>query len=91
MRLGAQAFRDLAVLFADPPYDAAAAAWEKVAAIAMDWLAPGGVVVWETDARTTLPGCPGWEEIEARRYGAACFHFLIRTDDRIDTCSDCPS
>ncbi|WP_005036954.1 RsmD family RNA methyltransferase [Holophaga foetida] len=69
-------FQGVAVLFADPPYEAAAALWLEIAPRLLGWLASGGVMVWETDAKTDLAPVPGWEEVEVRRYGAACFHFL---------------
>lgn len=73
-----EAFSDLAVLFADPPYADSPAAWELLKARAAAWLAPGGVLVWETAERDALPGDPGWELVDSRRYGAARFHFLRR-------------
>lgn len=75
-RLGSGAFRDLACLFADPPYAEAQAAWADLARLAPAWLAPGGILVFEAPAGTELPPAPGTEPLEVRRYGAAQFHLL---------------
>ncbi len=70
------AFADIAVLFSDPPYELSQALWAGLSVKIRPWLAPGGVLVWETDARTQLDARPGWELKETRRYGAARFHFF---------------
>jgi 16S rRNA (guanine966-N2)-methyltransferase len=74
-RLRAESFRDLAVVFADPPYAQAPKAWEALAPLAAGWLTPGGLLVFEAPAGTSLPAAPGLEAVEVRRYGAAEFHF----------------
>ena len=73
-RLGADAFRDQAVLFLDPPYDQAEALWSRMAGCLRSWAAPGGVLVVETDRRTELELQTGWDLAETREYGAARFH-----------------
>lgn len=78
-RLADQAFRDLAVIFADPPYEVSPELWACMAPRLRAWLAPGGVLVWETDHRTELLKVEGWDLLHSRHYGAACFHFLQAT------------
>ena len=66
------------VLFLDPPYrevDAGAA----LAAL-QGWLAPDGIAVVETAAKTNLAAPPGFAAIDSRKYGAARLHFLRRTN-----------
>ena len=70
------AFRELAVIFADPPYEDSLARWTELAAGLASWLLPGGVMVWETDHRTELPPSPQWELVDFRHYGAARFHIF---------------
>jgi 16S rRNA (guanine966-N2)-methyltransferase len=77
-KLGEDAFKDLAVVFADPPYDAAASLWAALAPGAVRWLAEDGVLVFESRAGTVLDPCPGLEKLDLRRYGAAEFHFFGR-------------
>ncbi|MFN8009930.1 MAG: RsmD family RNA methyltransferase [Holophagaceae bacterium] len=76
-RLGPESFRDLAVVFADPPYDLAARAWEVLAPVAASWLGPGGLLVLETSSRESLPERPGWNLQDRRDYGEARFHFFV--------------
>ncbi len=76
LRLKADAFRDQALVFADPPYAAAAEAFQRLAPRLRDWTAPEGVLVWETDVRTELAAAAGWSLADRRDYGAARFHFL---------------
>jgi 16S rRNA (guanine966-N2)-methyltransferase len=76
-RLKPADFRDQAVIFLDPPYDQAAALWVRVAPVLRLWLAADGVLVFETDRKTTLELQPGWILAETREYGAARFHFWI--------------
>ncbi|MBL0313161.1 MAG: RsmD family RNA methyltransferase [Holophagaceae bacterium] len=71
-----ETFTEVAVLFSDPPYERSQEFWTKLSARMVPWMAPGGVLVWETDERTELDAQPGWELIETRRYGTARFHFL---------------
>ncbi|HEX9011184.1 MAG TPA: RsmD family RNA methyltransferase [Holophagaceae bacterium] len=68
-------FRDQAVLFLDPPYEQAAGMWTVLAPRLRAWIAPGGVLVFETDRKTALEFQPGWQLAETREYGAARFHF----------------
>lgn len=74
--LALDAFRDLAVAFADPPYGASLEAWAAIAPKAAGWLGPGGILVFEAAAGTVLPAAAGLEPVEARRYGAAEFHIF---------------
>lgn len=76
-RLGPDAFRGLAVVFADPPYDLAGRAWEHLAQAARDWLGEGGLLVLETSSRESLPERPGWALSDRRDYGEARFHFFV--------------
>jgi 16S rRNA G966 N2-methylase RsmD len=70
-----EAFQGQAVVFLDPPYEQAARMWAALAARLRTWLAPGGVLVFETDRKTALEFQPGWQLAETREYGAARFHF----------------
>ena len=74
-RLKADAFRDQAVIFLDPPYETGAALWARQAIRLRSWVAARGVLVFETDRKTTLELQPGWNLAETREYGAARFHF----------------
>lgn len=76
-RLGPGAFKGQAVVFLDPPYDLARALWVQQAQSLRAWIAPEGVLVFETDRKTTLELQPGWILAETREYGAARFHFWI--------------
>jgi 16S rRNA (guanine966-N2)-methyltransferase len=76
-QLGAQAFQDQAVIFLDPPYEMAAVLWALQSRQLRRWIAPGGVLVCETDRNTTLELQPRWILTETREYGAARFHFWI--------------
>lgn len=76
-RLDAGAFRDQAVVFADPPYDFAPKAWQHLAAVAAPWLRPGGVLVFETSSREALSASEAWRNLEHRDYGQARFHFFV--------------
>ncbi len=76
-RLEASSFQDQAVIFLDPPYDQAAGLWSGQAQRLRSWISAGGVLVCETDRRTTLELQPGWILAETREYGAARFHFWI--------------
>lgn len=76
-RLEAASFQGLAVVFADPPYDLASRAWERLAPLAGGWLGDGGLLVFETSSRDSLPERPGWSLQDRRIYGEACFHFFV--------------
>ncbi len=76
LRLGPEAFRDLAVVFADPPYERSPEAFARLAPVVRAWMAPGGLLVWETEQREELMPPEGWRAVESRRYGAARFHFF---------------
>jgi len=76
-RLGADAFKGQAVIFLDPPYDQAEALWVRQSRSLRAWMAPDGVLVFETDRKTTLELQPEWIRAETREYGAARFHFWI--------------
>lgn len=74
-RLEDAAFVNQAVIFLDPPYDQAEALWTRLGPRLRHWIAPGGVLVFETDRKTTLELQMGWALAETREYGAARFHF----------------
>ena len=76
LALKAAAFQNLAIVFADPPYAEAAAAWTALAERVRGWLAPGGVAIWETESDLDLPPAPGWRLEGVRDYGRARFHLL---------------
>jgi len=76
-RLKGDAFRDQAVIFLDPPYEMASELWARQSSRLRAWIAPGGVLVFETNRNTTLELQPGWLPAETREYGAARFHFWI--------------
>ncbi|NWJ39626.1 MAG: RsmD family RNA methyltransferase [Geothrix sp.] len=76
-RLKAATFRDQAVIFLDPPYEQAAVLWSRLSGPLRSWIASDGVLVFETDRKTTLELQPGWNLAETREYGAARFHFWI--------------
>lgn len=75
--LPASAFSGQAVIFLDPPYAEAAMAWNDLSERLRGWVAPDGVVVVETDAKTSLELQTGWKLAETRQYGAPRFHFWI--------------
>jgi 16S rRNA (guanine966-N2)-methyltransferase len=62
------------VVFADPPYARDAAERDLAALAAL--LAPGAVVVVQTDAGTGAPSLPGLAPTARRAYGRNVFHFL---------------
>ncbi len=76
LKLGADAFRDQAVIFADPPYALAAQAWEALAGKALGWIAADGVLIWETESDLSLAPAPGWRLSAVRDYGRVRFHLL---------------
>ena len=75
LAVGAGEFQGQAVLFLDPPYEQAPRMWAVLASRLAAWIAPGGVLVFETDRKTSLELQPGWQLAETREYGAARFHF----------------
>ena len=76
LTLRPETFANVAVLFSDPPYERSGELWTKLSTLIRPWMAPGGVLVWETDERAELGLMPGWELMDTRRYGIARFHFL---------------
>jgi 16S rRNA (guanine966-N2)-methyltransferase len=76
LRLGAEAFHDLTVVFGDPPYTSSEELFQRMAPRIRAWMAPGGLLVWETEQREELPVLEGWSPVDSRRYGAARFHFF---------------
>ena len=74
-RLDDTSFTSHAVIFLDPPYDQAEGLWGRMGGQLRRWMAPDGVLVFETDRQMTLELQPGWELAETREYGAARFHF----------------
>jgi 16S rRNA (guanine966-N2)-methyltransferase len=81
-KLEASAFQGQAVVFLDPPYEAAAALWPLLAPRLRGWLAPDGVLVFETERRTELEPQPGWALADRRDYGANRFHFWTLAPER---------
>lgn len=75
-RLGREAFAGLAVVFGDPPYAEGAVLLKDLAPAIRGWLAPDGLLVWESEGRAELAPPPGFEALDRRRYGAAAFDFL---------------
>jgi 16S rRNA (guanine966-N2)-methyltransferase len=76
-RLPADAYREQAVIFVDPPYELAPALWAQRAGTWRSWISTDGVLVFETDRKTTLELQPGWLLAETREYGVARFHLWI--------------
>ena len=77
MRLGSDAFKGQAVIFLDPPYDSAQTLWVRQSKPLRSWIAPEGILVYDTDRNTRLELQPGWLLAETREYGAARFHFWV--------------
>jgi 16S rRNA G966 N2-methylase RsmD len=75
-KLKADAFRDLAIVFADPPYADSPGLWLEMEGRIRSWLAPGGLVVWETESRTDLTLSETWDLVDSRAYSAVKFHLL---------------
>lgn len=73
--LAAGDFLAQAVIFVDPPYDQGARLWGSLADRMRSWIHPEGILVFETDRRTSLEFQPGWNSAETREYGTARFHF----------------
>lgn len=76
LRLKADAFWELAFVFADPPYEASRELFQRLAPRIRGWVGSGGILAWETEQREELPPVEGWIPIDSRRYGAARFHFF---------------
>ena len=67
------------LVLVDPPYPDPVDA--VVAALGGGWVAPGGVVVVERDARSPAPAWPeGLEPEEPRRYGETTLHWAVAGD-----------
>jgi 16S rRNA G966 N2-methylase RsmD len=75
--LGTEEFRDQAVIFLDPPYESAPALWSQLAPRLARWIAPTGVLIFETGRHTVLELQTGWRLAETREYGAARFHLWM--------------
>ncbi len=76
-KLKADAFRDQAVIFLDPPYADAEEIWKDMADRIRGWIAPTGVLIIETSSETSLELQEGWKLAETRQYGAPRFHFWV--------------
>lgn len=76
LRLEAGAFQDLSLVFGDPPYARSLESFLRLAPQIRAWMAPGGILVWETEQREELPVPEGWSSVDSRRYGAARFHLF---------------
>lgn len=74
-RLGPDRFQGQAVIFLDPPYERAGELWKASADLLRAWVAPEGVLVFETARDQALEPHPAWAWTEVRTYGAAAFHF----------------
>jgi 16S rRNA (guanine966-N2)-methyltransferase len=72
------AFADVSVIFADPPYDETQEMWAALAGQLRGFLAPGGVLVWECRRGATLPSAAGLALSDERIYGSAKFLFFER-------------
>lgn len=75
-RLAPESFQDLAVVFADPPYQASAELWTLLAPRIRSWMRPDGIVVWESERRADLAAVEGWESVDVRSYGRAHLTFF---------------
>jgi len=62
--------------FLDPPYGKGLGEAALPALAHGGWLAPGALVVWERGASEPAPTVAGYEDMDARDYGAARVHFL---------------
>ena len=62
--------------FLDPPYAKGLGEAALPALAQGGWLTPGALVVWERGASEPAPTVAGYEEMDARDYGAARVHFL---------------
>lgn len=76
LALGPEAFQGQAVIFADPPYALAAEAWSTLGERARRWVAPGGLLVWETESDLNLAPAAGWRLHSVRDYGRVRFHLF---------------
>ncbi len=65
-----------AVAFLDPPYNSGSAIPALGGLAAKGWIGPGSVCVVEVAAKEDLAPPPGFQEIDARTYGAARVVFL---------------
>jgi 16S rRNA (guanine966-N2)-methyltransferase len=68
------------LVLADPPYRQGLGE-QALAALAPAWLDPQAVAVIEEASGQPLADVPGWQLLEARRFGAATFHILVRQAD----------
>ena len=62
--------------FLDPPYGKGLGEAALPALAQGGWLTPGALVVWERGASEPAPTVAGYQEMDARDYGAARVHFL---------------
>jgi len=62
--------------FLDPPYDSGLGEVALARLADGGWLAPGAMVVFERGADEKAFNIDGYEELDARSYGAARVHFL---------------
>jgi 16S rRNA (guanine966-N2)-methyltransferase len=79
LRMKADAFAGLGLVFADPPYSDAGRVLVGMASRIRGWLAPEGLLIWECSALEELLLPVGFHRTDQRRYGAAAFHFLVRS------------
>ncbi len=64
------------VAFLDPPYRKGLGERALAGLIAGGWMAPEGVAVFEQASDEPLTPVEGWEDLDARDYGAARVRFL---------------
>jgi 16S rRNA (guanine966-N2)-methyltransferase len=68
------------LVFLDPPYGRGLGLPALQSALAGGWIAPGATVVWEEIAPQPCP--PGFQPMDARRYGETHVTLLCRDDGR---------
>jgi 16S rRNA (guanine966-N2)-methyltransferase len=78
LRLKADAFHGLGLVFADPPYRESAQFLNSLANRILGWLSPEGCLVWECSAAVKIEVPDGYRLLDLRTYGSATFHFLGR-------------
>ena len=65
-----------ALLLMDAPYRTGQSEPSLLALAEGGWLAPGALIIWERGASEPPPTVTGFQELDARDYGAARVHFL---------------
>lgn len=75
-RLGPPPGGPIDFAFLDPPYHAGLGPAALDSLRGAGWIAPGGLVVLETEAGDGATAPEGWRLMDRRRYGRAAFSFL---------------